>query len=72
VEETGVAGENHRPVPRYWQTLLHNVAWNDHSDPKGIIGGIDSYNYEKRKIFADERKQEYKDIMEKVPVWYMC
>jgi hypothetical protein len=42
--------------------------WNDHSDPKGIIAGIDSYNYEKRKIFADERKQEYKDIMEKVPV----
>ena len=39
--------------------------WNDHSDPKGIIAGIDSYNYEKRKIFADERKQEYKDIMEK-------
>ena len=25
VEETGVAGENHRPVASNWQTLLHNV-----------------------------------------------
>jgi hypothetical protein len=25
VEETGVCGENHRPVASHWQTLLHNV-----------------------------------------------
>ena len=26
VEETGVTGENHRPVARHWQTLSHSVA----------------------------------------------
>ena len=25
VEETGVSGENHRPVASHWQTLSHNV-----------------------------------------------
>ena len=25
VEETGVPGENHRPVASYWQTLSHDV-----------------------------------------------
>jgi hypothetical protein len=25
VEETGVLGENHRPVASHWQTLSHNV-----------------------------------------------
>jgi len=25
VEETGVPGENHRPVANHWQTLSHNV-----------------------------------------------
>ena len=25
VEETGVAGENHRPAVSHWQTLSHNV-----------------------------------------------
>jgi len=25
VEETGVPGENHRPVVSHWQTLSHNV-----------------------------------------------
>jgi len=25
VEETGVPGENHRPVTNHWQTLSHNV-----------------------------------------------
>jgi hypothetical protein len=25
VEETGVPGENHRPVASQWQTLSHNV-----------------------------------------------
>jgi hypothetical protein len=25
VEETGVCGENHRPVASHWQTLSHNV-----------------------------------------------
>ena len=25
VEETGVPGENHRPVASHWQTLSHNV-----------------------------------------------
>ncbi|XP_063416539.1 trichohyalin-like isoform X3 [Mytilus trossulus] len=39
--------------------------WIDTSGPKGIIAGVDSYNYDKRKNFAEERKQEYKDIMEK-------
>jgi len=26
VEETGVLGENHRPVASHWQTLSHNFA----------------------------------------------
>jgi hypothetical protein len=26
VEETGVSGENHRPVASHWQTLSHYVA----------------------------------------------
>ncbi|XP_076089046.1 uncharacterized protein LOC143059249 isoform X31 [Mytilus galloprovincialis] len=39
--------------------------WIDTSGPKGIIAGVDSYNYDKRKNFAEERKKEYKDIMEK-------
>jgi hypothetical protein len=26
VEETGVPGENHRPVTSHWQTLSHNNA----------------------------------------------
>ena len=26
VEETGVPGENHRPVASHWETLSHNVA----------------------------------------------
>ena len=25
VEETGVPGENHRPVESHWQTLSHNA-----------------------------------------------
>ena len=25
LEETGVPGENHRPVLNHWQTLSHNV-----------------------------------------------
>jgi hypothetical protein len=25
VEETGLSGENHRPVARHWQTLPRNV-----------------------------------------------
>jgi hypothetical protein len=25
MEETGVPGENHRPVASHWQTLSHNV-----------------------------------------------
>jgi hypothetical protein len=25
VEETGVAGENHRPVVNHWQTLSNNI-----------------------------------------------
>jgi hypothetical protein len=28
VEETGVSGENHRPVGSHWQTLSHNVLSN--------------------------------------------
>ena len=27
VGETGVPGENYRPVACHWQTLLHNVVW---------------------------------------------
>ena len=28
VEETGVPGENHRPVASHWQYLSHNVVSN--------------------------------------------
>ena len=27
MEETGVLGENHRPIAGYWQILSHNVVW---------------------------------------------
>jgi hypothetical protein len=30
VEETGVPGDNHRPVTSHWQTLLHNVVLSTH------------------------------------------
>jgi hypothetical protein len=29
VEETGVPGENHRPVASHWQTLSHNAYWKN-------------------------------------------
>jgi hypothetical protein len=33
VEETGVPGENHRPVASHWQTLPHNVQWIEYTSP---------------------------------------
>jgi hypothetical protein len=27
VKETGVPGENHRPVASHWQTLSLNIVW---------------------------------------------
>ena len=35
VEETGVPGENHRPIASHWQTLSHNVVWV-HLDMNGV------------------------------------
>jgi hypothetical protein len=32
VEETGLSGENHRPVARHWQTLPRNVLSNTPRD----------------------------------------
>jgi hypothetical protein len=32
VEETGVPGENHRPVASYWQTSSHSVVLNTYSN----------------------------------------
>jgi hypothetical protein len=43
VEETGVPGENHRPVTSHWQTLSHNVVLStprpvrDSNSPHTII-----------------------------------
>ena len=34
VEETGVPGENHRPVASHWQTSSHNVTWTE--DPSVV------------------------------------
>jgi hypothetical protein len=34
VEETGVPGENHRPVASHWQTLSHNVVPDKNMEPK--------------------------------------
>ena len=28
VKETGVPGNNHRPVASHWHTLSHNVVWS--------------------------------------------
>jgi len=28
VEETGIPGENHRPITSHWQTLSHNAAFS--------------------------------------------
>ena len=39
VKETGVPGENHRPVPCHWQTLSHNVVL---SIPR--LSGIRTHN----------------------------
>jgi hypothetical protein len=39
VEETGEAGENHRPEASQWQTLSHNVVSRTHS-----LGGILTHN----------------------------
>jgi hypothetical protein len=35
VEETGVPGENHRPVASHWQTLSHNVVSSKTRDERG-------------------------------------
>ena len=40
VEETGVRGENHRPVESHWLTLLHNVT---SSTP--AMSGIRTHNF---------------------------
>jgi len=34
-EETGVPGENHRPVASHWQTLSHNVVSSTPSHERG-------------------------------------
>jgi hypothetical protein len=39
VQETGVSGENHRPVASHWQTLSHNVV---SSTPR--LSGIRTHN----------------------------
>jgi hypothetical protein len=36
VEETGVPGENHRPVESHWQTLSHNVVSNTPRHERGF------------------------------------
>jgi hypothetical protein len=40
MEETGVPGENHRPVASYWHTLAHKVVPNT---PR--LSGIRTYNF---------------------------
>ena len=40
VEETGVPGENHRPITRHWQTLSHTVV---SSSP--CLGGIPTHKF---------------------------
>jgi len=35
VEETGVPGENHRPLASHWQTLFHNVVSNTSRHDRG-------------------------------------
>jgi hypothetical protein len=40
VEETGVAGENYRPVANHRQTLSHNVASNT-----PCLSGIQTHNF---------------------------
>ena len=39
VEETGIPGENHRPVASHRQTLSHNVVSSTHR-----LGGIRTHN----------------------------
>jgi len=39
VEETGVPGENNRPVASHWQTLSHNVVSSTHR-----LGRIRTHN----------------------------
>jgi len=39
VEETGVSGENHRPVAIHWQTVSHNFV---SSTPR--LSGVQTHN----------------------------
>ena len=55
MEETGVPGENHRPVASHLQTLSHNVVsrtlvWiaKHDKDPNTLCNSI-GYNYQKCK-----------------------
>ena len=44
VEETGVPGENHRPVASHWQTLSHNVVhlpWSRFKLTTSVVIGTD-------------------------------
>ena len=36
-EETGIPGENHRPVASHWQTLSHNVSLSTRRHERGSI-----------------------------------
>ena len=44
MEETGIPGENHRPVASHWQTLSHNVVpphWSIFELTKSVVIGTD-------------------------------
>jgi hypothetical protein len=40
VDETGIPGENHRPVASHWQTLSHNVVSSTPRHERGSIGTV--------------------------------
>jgi hypothetical protein len=72
VEETGVCGENHRPVASHWQTLSHNVVSSAprHELPTSVVTGTDCSGSCKSNYhtITTPSKRHEKDMKRKVTV----
>ena len=60
VEETGVPGENHRPVANHWQTLSHNVASSTPRHERGSNSMLVQFSY---KMFEFARTKWSSDVV---------
>ena len=72
MEETGVCGENHRPVASHWQTLSHNVVSSTprHELPISVVTGTDCSGSCKSNYhtITTPSKRHEKDMKRKVTV----